>query len=564
MAATLSDPVAALDDDLGSLGSMQFEEDEWGEANDGASADHDLAAPRAIGPSPSAPGVPTLAAAASYTIDDDDAVGSKLDELAKEVEDATLLPAEDCRLLLPSFGYDAEALARELAVDEAGCLKRGGLTLEDDEYSRQHGSGLRRPSPPDGAADTDEFDCPACFDCVPYKEADALPCGDWLCAACWRSHLAATLALGPGEVVNARCPACPERIRWRMWSTYCTAEQAAMVSERATQHLQDTWQSVRSCPAPGCSRTATYHKQTVREIACECGHHWCFSCAREWHGPSTCAESGKWALHADEDAVDMQWILANAKPCPSCKRPIEKNDGCLHMTCGKGSGAGCGHEFCWICMGPWAPHGTEWYNCKMTKPPSVEEEERKALETKAKLARLIPYVSKYRFHAHAQKLTLRDDRPAVASAVATLLACGTALPGEAAMARAAVRTLISSHRALKACYVWCFNHDSQPAFERFVPEVLFRRRELERLVDLLHKAVEAPALAAATAAAELPGRGEAEWTAYLRGVEPAAHATLSMLHVFRDLMAELLKQYPLVIAAAAALEDAGEGKEADS
>ena len=43
----------------------------------------------------------------------------------------------------------------------------------------------------------------------------------------------------------------------------------------------------------------------------------------------------------------MNWILTNSKPCSKCKRPIEKNQRCRHMTCTPP----CKFEFCWLCLG---------------------------------------------------------------------------------------------------------------------------------------------------------------------------------------------------------------------
>ncbi len=34
----------------------------------------------------------------------------------------------------------------------------------------------------------------------------------------------------------------------------------------------------------------------------------------------------------------------NSRPCPRCLTPIQRNQGCRHMTCR------CGHEFCWHCL----------------------------------------------------------------------------------------------------------------------------------------------------------------------------------------------------------------------
>jgi len=45
-------------------------------------------------------------------------------------------------------------------------------------------------------------------------------------------------------------------------------------------------------------------------------------------------------------------VLANTKHCPKCRRPIDKNQGCNHMTCR----APCHHQFCWLCSDPWDRH----------------------------------------------------------------------------------------------------------------------------------------------------------------------------------------------------------------
>jgi len=43
---------------------------------------------------------------------------------------------------------------------------------------------------------------------------------------------------------------------------------------------------------------------------------------------------------------DETWVELNTKACPKCSFPIEKNGGCIHMTCK------CGHEFCTFLPSP--------------------------------------------------------------------------------------------------------------------------------------------------------------------------------------------------------------------
>ncbi len=61
---------------------------------------------------------------------------------------------------------------------------------------------------------------------------------------------------------------------------------------------------------------------------------------------------------------------------PKCSVPIEKNGGCNHMQC-----YNCKHEFCWMCLGDWESHGSEFSECSRYKAnPSIAHKSDEARE----------------------------------------------------------------------------------------------------------------------------------------------------------------------------------------
>ena len=88
------------------------------------------------------------------------------------------------------------------------------------------------------------------------------------------------------------------------------------------------------------------------DVLCSCTTTFCFNCKEEAHRPVGCDTVRRWVTKNSAESENLNWILANTKPCPKCHRPIEKNQGCMHMTCSQ-----CRHEFCWLCNGPWGEHG---------------------------------------------------------------------------------------------------------------------------------------------------------------------------------------------------------------
>lgn len=68
-----------------------------------------------------------------------------------------------------------------------------------------------------------------------------------------------------------------------------------------------------------------------------------------------------WNVKNSNESENITWIMANTKQCPKCRKPIEKNQGCNHMTCKM-----CAYEFCWLCLEVWSAHGQKtggYYNC---------------------------------------------------------------------------------------------------------------------------------------------------------------------------------------------------------
>lgn len=100
---------------------------------------------------------------------------------------------------------------------------------------------------------------------------------------------------------------------------------------------------------------------------CECAKIICLRCKLSGHEPLDCGMMEDWKENLDKvmDHLNLEWKKKNTKKCPHCKVDIQKNEGCMHMTCRH-----CHHEFCWMCLGDWSKHGSQtggFYQCNLYK-----------------------------------------------------------------------------------------------------------------------------------------------------------------------------------------------------
>ena len=162
------------------------------------------------------------------------------------------------------------------------------------------------------------------------------------------------------------------------------------------------------CPAPNCHYVIEVDPGFVIDIKCKCGRSSCSKCKLlDCHRPCSCGIANKWVSKNSSDSGTVAWITAKTKPCPKCKVPIEKNQGCNHITCAK-----CKHEWCWLCKLDRKEHGSVtggYYRCHLYQFIQKEEhEEKKQQNAQQNLNRYSFYLQRYDNHIKSANIAFKQ------------------------------------------------------------------------------------------------------------------------------------------------------------
>jgi len=243
---------------------------------------------------------------------------------------------------------------------------------------------------------------------------------------------------------------------------------------------------IKLCPNPKCDKIIKLPGHGMIDIKCPCGTIFCFKCLRESHRPCDCFMIEIWekTSKTDNDAENLKWLIANTKQCPNCKKYIEKNQGCNHMTCRKEAG-GCGYEFCWICLGEWAPHGTSWYECKRVDKNKLNKDNEKKKAIKNELEKFAKYYEGFKEEENsisfAKKLTETIDLYK-----RFLLEKKGKSELDIVFLDEALKTVIECHLLLKNTYVFGYYMKKNKSNSLYEHQQEMLRRES----DLLHEKLE--------------------------------------------------------------------------
>lgn len=261
--------------------------------------------------------------------------------------------------------------------------------------------------------DSKELTCGICFENYPRDMMSAAACGHPFCGACWRGYMATSINDGPGCLM-LRCPdpSCGAAIGEDMVNKLLVEEDKEKYLRYLVRSYIEDNRKTKWCPAPGCEFAVEFVMGCGSyDVNCNCSYSFCWNCTEEAHRPVDCETVAKWILKNSAESENMNWILANSKPCPKCKRPIEKNQGCMHITCTPP----CKFEFCWLCLGAWSEHGERtggFYACNRYEAAKQEgaydECERRREMAKNSLERYTHYYERWATNQSSRQKALAD------------------------------------------------------------------------------------------------------------------------------------------------------------
>ncbi|XVF73669.1 hypothetical protein PTKIN_Ptkin13bG0001500 [Pterospermum kingtungense] len=260
-------------------------------------------------------------------------IRQRIEDNIAEVSAVLSISKVEASILLLHYNWSVNKIHDAWFADEKQARQKAGLLLKPlVELPDDHGDIL----------------CGICFETYPLDGIKSTVCGHPYCNDCWSSYIKTAIAEGPGSLL-LKCPepSCRAAVGKDMIGLFASEEEKNRYSGYFVMSYIEENKMIKWCPGPGCGNAIDFVAGSENfQVSCLCSHSFCWNCGEEAHSPVDCETVTKWMLKNNSEAENVNYILAFTKPCPKCKRPIEKSMGCNHMTCR----APCYFQFCWLCL----------------------------------------------------------------------------------------------------------------------------------------------------------------------------------------------------------------------
>lgn len=333
----------------------------------------------------------------NFTVIKEEDIRLRQEDDVSRVSTVLSIPKESACLLLRHYQWSVNTVNDEWFVDEERVRKAVGL-LEKPIVEFPNGKKVT---------------CGICFDKFSFQRISSAACGHPYCKSCWKGYLTASIDEGPGCLM-LRCPepTCDAAVGQDMVDSLASKKHKEKYHKYLIRSYVEENRKIKWCPAPDCDFAVEFVIGSESfDVSCHCSHCFCWNCTEDAHRPVDCDTVSKWILKNNAESENTNWILAYTKPCPKCNRAIEKNQGCMHMTCR----APCKHEFCWLCLGPWEDHNDRTggsYPCNgfeiRKREGAVDDSERRREMARKSLERYTHYYERWAANHSSRQKAIRD------------------------------------------------------------------------------------------------------------------------------------------------------------
>ncbi|KAK2704019.1 E3 ubiquitin-protein ligase ariadne-1-like [Artemia franciscana] len=327
-----------------------------------------------------------------------DQIMSFMTESIEEVNNVLQLPQTTTRMLLQHFKWDKEKLMDRFYDGDQEKMFKEAHVVSPFKKPRTHPIKKELSK---GGVELEE--CEICMMSKPSNMMANADCGHRFCCSCWSEYLSVKI-VSEGVSQTVLCPAttCNIFLDDKTVLKLVTEPKVRVKYQHLiTNSFVECNRLLRWCPGPGCNNAVRAHHPECRPVMCTCGEVFCFMCGQNWHDPVKCSLLRRWIRKCDDDSETSNWIAANTKECPKCSATIEKDGGCNHMIC---KNMHCKYEFCWICLGPWEPHGSSWYSCNRFDEDDAKSARTAQEQHRSSLQRYLFYCNRYMNHMQSLKL----------------------------------------------------------------------------------------------------------------------------------------------------------------
>ncbi|KAK6145784.1 hypothetical protein DH2020_019653 [Rehmannia glutinosa] len=439
----------------------------------------------------------------SFTILKEEDIEQRQEEDITKISTVLSIPREAACILLRRYNWSVNNVHEEWFANEEVVRKAVGL--------------LEKPFVK--LPNFKEVACGICFENYSCDSLRSAACAHLFCDACWKgrgsrifsfrfpsflgelklckratnSYISTSINDGPG-CLTLRCPdpSCGAAVGQDMIDMLASDEDRKKYRRYLLRSYVEDSRKIKWCPAPGCDSAVEYVVGSGSyDVSCSCSHSFCWNCIEEAHRPVDCETVAKWVMKNSAESENMNWILANSKPCPKCKRPIEKNQGCMHMTCTPP----CKFEFCWLCLGAWSDHGERtggFYACNRYEAAKQEgvydEAERRREMAKNSLERYTHYYERWASNQSSRQKALADLQQMQSIHLEKLSEVQSQPESQLKFIIEAWQQIVECRRVLKWTYAYGYYLPEQEATKKKVFEYL--QGEAEAGLERLHQCAE--------------------------------------------------------------------------